>query len=567
VLLVLAFGATNAHADAFVRTQAMLASTIAEYYVQDGAVTVELEIGLADLDAFRNLLPDEIYERLGHAPQPLSERLPTFFDRDFVVLGEDAGPRPGTILEMAARDRVRRDEITGEALPPGDGDSETVVFARLGYPLEGRPRTLTIGGAIAGRAGIGFVVYHDQIAVNDFRYLAPDQTLDLDWADPWYTRFRNRALRRAYFASMNGFLYVEPYEVRKEIILRPKDLSHWIDLGLAGRETIPVSMQEGIRRDVAEFLRRHHPVRIDGEEVSPDLAQINFLERTLRTSRVIDPPVELDLDGAILGAIFVYPVDGLPQNVTMEWDLFNERIQLVPASAVDQAGPLPTYLEPDFSVLEWENFLTNPELPTPADLSPPPERLARWTYASRWPLVVALIGVIAWWVTGALRRSGDLRRRAVLTLAVFVASGASFWFGREAKLSADTTGEIVGGLLHNVYLAHAFRDEGRAYDVLGRSVTGELLTDIYLETRRGFELANQGGARAKVKDVELTEIEAERGDGGGFVAKATWVVRGSVGHWGHLHERTNRYRAELDVRPADGAWKVTELELLDEERL
>ena len=67
--------------------------------------------------------------------------------------------------------------------------------------------------------------------------------------------------------------------------------------------------------------------------------------------------------------------------------------------------------------------------------------------------------------------------------------------------------------------------------------------------------------------VALAEFESESGKNGGFVATATWVVRGSVGHWGHLHERTNGYRAKLDVRPVDGAWKIAGLELLQEERL
>jgi len=564
---VLALFVNDARADAVIRTQAMLASTIAEYYVRDGQVTVELEIGLSDLEGFRNLLPDELYEKLGHAPRPLAERLSTFFGEDFVIFAEDGVPRPGRVREMGSRDRMRRDEITGEPLTQVDGEVETVVYTRLEYPFEGRPRTLTIGGSSASQAGIGFVVYHDGIAVNDFRYLTRQQTLDLDWTDPWYTQFRGRTLRRAHFASMSGFLYIEPYEVRKEIILRPKDLSHWIDLGLAGRETIPVELQDGIKRDVAEFLRQHHPVRIDGTEIVPDLAQINFLERTLRTSRVIDPPEELDLDGAVLGAIFVYPTDGLPQSVTMEWDLFNERIQLIPASTVDQAGPLPAFLEPDYNILEWRNFLKNPELPTMATLLAPPTPLVRWTHALRWPLLAGVVVLIAWYLGGILRKSGDLRRRVALTCVAILACTASFWFGREANLSADVAGRIVNGLLHNIYLAHDFRDEERTYDILRRSVAGDLLTDIYLETRRGLELANQGGARAKVKGIELTELEAEPGTGGGFVATVTWVVRGSVGHWGHLHQRTNRYRAEFDVQPIDGAWKVAELELLQEERL
>ena len=53
----------------------------------------------------------------------------------------------------------------------------------------------------------------------------------------------------------------------------------------------------------------------------------------------------------------------------------------------------------------------------------------------------------------------------------------------------------------------------------------------------------------------------------GFIATCTWNVRGSVGHWGHLHERTNQYEARISVKPVDGEWKIVDLELLQEERI
>ena len=135
-------------------------------------------------------------------------------------------------------------------------------------------------------------------------------------------------------------------------------------------------------------------------------------------------------------------------------------------------------------------------------------------------------------------------------------------------MSDERADELVGSLLHNIYRAFDFRGEETIYDVLDRSVTGDLLTEIYLETRRGLELASQGGARAKVKEIELLEVEprALRGEPG-FVAHCRWNVAGSVGHWGHVHTRTNQYEAELTVQPVDGAWKVTALEVLQEERL
>ena len=72
----------------------------------------------------------------------------------------------------------------------------------------------------------------------------------------------------------------------------------------------------------------------------------------------------------------------------------------------------------------------------------------------------------------------------------------------------------------------------------------------------------------KVKNVELVDVEREDlEEGGGFKAKCKWNVRGSVGHWGHIHQRTNQYEALIRVETVDGEWKITELELLQEERV
>ena len=88
-----------------------------------------------------------------------------------------------------------------------------------------------------------------------------------------------------------------------------------------------------------------------------------------------------------------------------------------------------------------------------------------------------------------------------------------------------------------------------------------------LETQRGLELQSQGGARARVKQVELIDLSIAPAAGRAFTAVVGWNVAGSVGHWGHIHERRNRYRAELDVAPVEGVWKLVRVTILEEERI
>lgn len=551
--------------DAIMRSQAIEASSIIQYYIDEQGIRAELEIGLNSVNAFRNLMPDAIYRQLGHGDVPVRERLKTLFEQDLAIL-LDGLPLPGYVEEIGPSKRVLRDPINGTPLPVQD-EAPDVIRAVLVYPFPEGELPDQLGFTSPAVTDIGFVVYHKGVAVNDFRYLASGYLLDLDWEDPWYSSFNTFQLKRQYSAPMSGFIYVENFEVRKEIIARPKDLQRWVDLGLAGRTDIPVDMQPAIKAKVAEFLAAHHPVTIDGEPVTGILESVNFLERTLTSSRVIDPPEPLALDAAIMGAIFVYPRDGLPQKVVMTWDLWDDRIQRIPVSAVDQAGPLPSYLEPDWPELEWTNFLTNPEVPTLRVVEVPVAAWRLWLQRLLPALVIlSLVSVLLLW--RARRGGGSPALPAVATVLFLAASVAAARYGADNRPDPARAEAIVGDLLHNVYRAFDYREEGDIYDMLARSVTGELLTDIFLETKRSLVLANQGGAEAKVKDVALARVELlPGGEQGQFAVEADWTVHGSVGHWGHIHQRSNRYRANLTVSVDQDQWKLQGMTVLQEERL
>ncbi len=136
------------------------------------------------------------------------------------------------------------------------------------------------------------------------------------------------------------------------------------------------------------------------------------------------------------------------------------------------------------------------------------------------------------------------------------------------SVSDSEAEQVVSDLLRNVYRSFDYRQEEQIYDMLEQSVAGELLTDLYLATRRSLELENQGGARAKVKEVTIIDGNYSAADGGaGFVSHLTWNVLGSVGHWGHIHQRMNQYEARFVIRVVDGEWRITDLELLQERRL
>jgi hypothetical protein len=558
-------------ADAVIVVKAMTADTIAEIYVEQDRVRVELEIGMNDIQAFKNLLPDELYEKMGNEPLDLKERLKRFVEEDFIIMAAYE-QLAGYIQEIGPRNRIKRDEITGEPLPMPPGQGETTLFVICEYPFDGEPNSISIvppfNEAGYATANIGFVAYHMGLAVNDFRYLSSPETLYLNWEDPWYSQFTKRSLWRRYKEPISAFIYVEPFEVRKEIIVRPKDLQHWIDLGLEGKDIIKAEEQEDIKKEVAEFLTSLHPVIIDGNEAEGILDRIHFLRRTLKMTSVIDPPEDLAAHSATLGVIFVYQTKGLPQEVTMEWDLFNERIQKINAATTDEAGGLPYPLSPDDTVLRWQNFLKNPTIPSFVAVAQPSKANLSLTAFGTF-CIFAIIMIVLYTLKKRFVIPMVLYKRAsIIIIAVMVVTLPllSWLFASGPK--EDQAKDIALGLLKNVYLAFDYRDEGVIYDVLARSVSGELLTNIFLEVQGALELENQGGARVKVKEVEITSSKKDSlDDSTGFSTECSWIVTGTVGHWGHIHQRKNAYDAVLSIEPIEGIWKITNLQLLNEKRL
>jgi len=78
-----------------------------------------------------------------------------------------------------------------------------------------------------------------------------------------------------------------------------------------------------------------------------------------------------------------------------------------------------------------------------------------------------------------------------------------------------------------------------------------------------------GGARVRVKEVEILNVDVNHLDHSllSLLFHTKWAVMGSVGQWGHIHIRKNQYETNITVEPVDGAWKITNLELLEEKRI
>lgn len=124
---------------------------------------------------------------------------------------------------------------------------------------------------------------------------------------------------------------------------------------------------------------------------------------------------------------------------------------------------------------------------------------------------------------------------------------------------------LTPALLLVVYDAFGATDEDMIYDTLSRVTHGEALEYLYLERVGALSGGGLGDADQTIHEIKLLNTHATR-EGATLAINATWQVIGTVGHAEHLHVRGNTYRADLAVAPVDGAWRITDFELLDVNR-
>ena len=234
-----------------------------------------------------------------------------------------------------------------------------------------------------------------------------------------------------YFDSpLMAFLYVEPYEVRKEIVIRPVDVARLTDLDLGDGDVIPAAALQLVKERTLELLADHGTVRIDGTVVQPQRVYANFIERTLRGTSFVPDGVDVPTTSATLGIIYVYSTTGWPDEVTLDWGLFTDRIQRIPTVASDTAGGLPSVITPDDPVLRWKNYLVDPPLPTLVDVAvpPAPRRLAIPLVSVACLIVAAALGLVQ--VRNA-RGTGRVSRPATgVAIVALVAAAVTFPFAR-----------------------------------------------------------------------------------------------------------------------------------------
>jgi hypothetical protein len=578
--------AASAEADWVNLSGAEVGPNIAEIYVEDDGVRVVLEVYVGDLETFADLIPAAWYDQKEVVILPDNERLQHFGFEGLTVRDGDGTLLPVELRTVERRMRIdRRSPFAGMLNPytgvraPQAPEDKRVLYAELFYPFtDGRPSRLTFAPPMdrdgVPKVSIGMIVFHRDVPVIDFRYFAAAATLTLEWDDPWYSRFDQPNLIRHHRYPMMSFLYAEPYEIRHEALMRVRDAARPIDLSPAGPELTPEEAEQ-LTAETAVLVRDRSPMTIDGAPVTPDFDRAAFMRIGLRGLEFLKPGDPINIDAAIIGLIYSTPTDGYPKQAAVEWTIFDDRAGTVRGNAIDAAGPFLSNLTPDDPLLVWTNHFKRPPFPPVVEIE-----------SREWEEVrLPALSIIFWLgalglLVAALRGAGMAQRLGRGALAAGCVAGGfvvlplgTMGVTRPNLAAAEMTDEqsaaLTGQLLTNVYRAFDFRGERQVYDRLAKPVDGALLEQVYLDQRRSLRIARAGGAVARVKSVNVESAAPTLvpGTAADFTVRTRWIIVGTVGHWGHVHQRSNLYEADLTISAANGAWKITDFEVLGQERL
>ncbi|MHC4740273.1 MAG: hypothetical protein ACYS8Z_00015 [Planctomycetota bacterium] len=182
-------------------------------------------------------------------------------------------------------------------------------------------------------------------------------------------------------------------------------------------------------------------------------------------------------------------------------------------------------------------------------------------------------------VAAVLRLLPSNRKRGIALCCVAISLGSlcgygmgrvpfDEYFASNRLPGADESRRTVQGLLLNIYRSFMHEGEEAIYDQLAKSVSGELLADVYLDYCDAMRIDEEDRATTFVDRLDVREIESiERGGAGGVSMTMSWDVYGSVRHWEHTHYRCNSYKAIVTIIPVENFWRISSIEMLDEERV
>ena len=561
------------------------------FYVSKSRVSARLTIFVEDLYLFHEMEPDD-EDRLYSADLEPARMAHKQFLLDRVkILNADGQPLPSRVVEVSA---LGIDEKGWSV----DKLMDHTIDYDLEFDLSEAPEYLTIVQDIVDanfvfRSELRLVVRQEGQANLSTSILRPGDpyTVRFDWSagqpgleaseeeiEKWLNRDREATLGITSYDSVYSFLYITRREVRHEILIPLGTLARIFEIPRADPDFLTIAEQETARALIEQYYAEGNPIKIDGIDVAPIADRIDFYGLSLKDFAQRAEPRDVSMASGRVGIILAYPCKGEPNRVELTWTKFTSDIRKV-ETVVFTPGESSKF---EFSRFKEENTFTwlNPEQQDQQDLGPiaadlPPQKFYPWLAAI---IILGWLGMLAFIPACRARRSMALGSGiAALLPAMVICFSTNLWlpipWDKPPSISQSQQENVFKTLLSNVYRAFDYRDNEEVYDCLAQSVTGELLSDVYLEIRNGLEVQEQGGAVALVDDIEFLDVTPaldfmeHEASPPAYLVECRWNVSGTIEHWGHIHRRKNQYLGIFKVRPSEGDWRLVDLDLKQEERL
>ncbi len=410
-----------------------------------------------------------------------------------------------------------------------------------------------------------------------------DDDSEEDW-EKWFEEQREKTLGISSYGSVYSFIYITDYQVRHEILIPLATLATLIDIERKDESFLEIDEQPAAAKKVETFFGSGNPVTIDGIEVKPVFDRVDFYGLNLSDFAVRPEKRKVSMASGRVGVILSYSVKNRPTEISVEWNLLSHTIREVDSVVIAYQEVAKTRFSKFLSenVYRWK-APDRPPLPPITELSGTIDREKYQPKKITISWATIGLGGIAVLAFGLFFVNS---RPATPYLAVAMAGAVGSYFvsdfavatydhplqqPEQFDIAADEAADIFGRLHANIFRAFDYVDESDVYQALSKSVDGELLRDLYLKINQSLRVQEQGGAVAVIEKVCLIDgnplptPDGEQRSPIRFGYFATWTLDGTIEHWGHIHEKTNQYRARfvvelLEADDGSTGWKITDIQ-------
>ena len=373
--------------------------------------------------------------------------------------------------------------------------------------------------------------------------------------------------------TAQAYLYLEPFHARVEVMFDVATVQGWLKQPTDASAPMPMAVRQQLSDGAMKAADDWCSLMADDLTVRGTLTGVALVKGKPGATLPYDEAESPAARELMVGFMYEFSIPGAPEKLDLRWKHFAPPVQALPLTVFHGASTSSLQLTATRPSATWAN---NGRLPMPKALANVPTLPQVKVYTV--PLVMILwvifgIAVYVWMdVKDKKFPGGFVPFLAAWLFGVAITYSMNVHvrdpFAKPAvAVSTPANAEaVLTPLLRNVYRAFDYRRESDIYDLLARSVDGELLRTLYLQIVQSLTLDEQEGARVRITDLSVT-IEQVTPKDEGFIAQGQWTALGTVGHWGHQHQRLNRYKAKLTVTPVQSEWKITALEVMEERRL